>query len=55
MVGDVIYNFDYFYYVFFLPLGFGIYKSYPTLHILLIKSEKYKSYDRKKQYYIIKN
>ena len=55
MIVDLVYNFDYLYYAFFLLVSFGIYKSYPTLHILLCKSEKYKSYDRKKQYYIIKN
>jgi hypothetical protein len=52
---EIIYNFDYFYYCLFFLVSFGIYSSYPTVHFLLCKSEKYRSYEIKKQYYIIKN
>lgn len=52
---NILYNFDYKYFFFFLIQSYGLYNLYPVMNFLLCKSEKYSKYNTVKQYYIIKN
>ena len=55
MLLDILYTFDYKYFSLFLLQSYGLYRTYPIMNFLLCKSEKYSTYDTKKQNYIIKN
>jgi len=55
MIIDLIYSFDYPCFILFLMVSYGINSVYPTMNFLLSKSEKYRGYNKQKQYYIIKN
>ena len=52
---SLIENFDYYYYIFFLLVSYGVYNLYEPVKIALDNNEKFKKYDIGKRYYIIKN
>jgi hypothetical protein len=52
---SLIENFDYYYYILFLLVSYGVYHLYDPVKIALDNNEKFKKYDIGKRYYIIKN
>jgi hypothetical protein len=52
---SLIETFDYYYFTFFLLVSYGVFHLYKPVKIALDNNEKFKTYDRAKRYYIIKN